>query len=207
MPQVFQARDRDQHAAALSQYLPNDKVFCAKNIDGSNLKNLIFGLGGSFKRIDDVIQRIWEGVSLVDTNDLDFIEAWEQMVGIPDDCFTTENLTLDQRRENILVKLRSLNILTEDDFITLINLLGFDANIKQGITFGVFPMTFPIIFFKSAKQARFTMVVELPSSLAPLFSFPFTFPFEFIEPGANIVACLLNQLKPANVDIVFQYTL
>lgn len=203
----FQAHTLEQHTQAFTQYLPSDKVFAAKNFDGSNLRKLFKGLSGELVRVDQIFQSVWDGTNLLETNDPDYMAAWESAVGIPNSYFTqTTSLTMDQRRNQVLIQLRSLGVLTAQDFIDLAALLGITITISPGTEISGFPLVFPFVFFASTTAARFTMVVNAPVSLSP-YSFPMTFPLTFSSDESNILETLFNILKPANTQIIFNYNL
>ena len=50
------------------------------------------------------------------------------------------------------------------------------------------------------------MVVNTPSDLVGLYSFPLEFPLTFSS-GNNILSSLFDVLKPANTRVIFNYTL
>lgn len=203
----FQAHTLEQHTQAFTQYLPNDKVFMAKNFDGSNLRKLFKGLSGELVRVDQIFQSVWDGTNLLETNDPDYMAAWEAAVGIPNSYFTqTTSLTMDQRRNQVLIQLRSLGVLTAQDFVDLAALLGITITITPGSEVTGFPFVFPFILFGSATDARFTMIVNAPTNLNP-FEFTMTFPLTFSSDESNILQTLFNILKPANTQIIFNYNL
>lgn len=203
----FQAHTLEQQTQAFTQYLPNDKVFMAKNFDGSNLRKLFKGLSGEVVRVDQIFQSVWDGTNLLETNDPDYMAAWEAAVGIPNSYFTqTTSLTMEQRRNQVLIQLRSLGVLTAQDFIDLAALLGITITITPGSEVTGFPFVFPFILFGSITDARFTMIVNAPTSLDP-FAFPMTFPLTFSSDEGNILETLFNILKPANTQIIFNYNL
>jgi uncharacterized protein YmfQ (DUF2313 family) len=100
-----------------------------------------------------------------------------------------------------------LGVLTEQDFIDLAAIFGYTIEISNGIEYGTFPLIFPFTLFANPKQARFTMIINMPTSLAPTSVFPLTFPFTFSSGGGSVIECLFNNLKPANTSIVFNYIL
>jgi uncharacterized protein YmfQ (DUF2313 family) len=204
----FQTHTLEQHQQALAQYAPNDRLFQAKNVKNTNLYKLFLGLGGEFTRVDEIFQNVWDNTNILTTNDADYISRWEDAVGIPDSIFLkTDSLPLSERKNNILLKLRSLNCLTEQDFIDLAAILGYTVEISNGINYGTFPLTFPFTFFSTTKQARFTMIVNVPTSLAPTSVFPLVFPFTLSSGGGSIIERLFNELKPANTTVIFNYIL
>lgn len=198
----FQAHTLQEHQQALGQYLPNDRLFAAKNIQGKNLFKLLMGLGGEFQRVDAIFQSVWDGTNILTTNDVNYIELWEGFVGIPDNIFTqTSSLTIEERRQNILIKLRSLGVLTEQDFIDLAALLGVAITIKHGIEFAYPPYTPPFIPM-SSYGARFVWIVQGPDldiASYPEYSVPF-----FPSAPVSQLSSLFEILKPANTILIFQ---
>jgi uncharacterized protein YmfQ (DUF2313 family) len=168
---------------------------------------LLQGLGGELTVLDQTIANTELGLNILETNDLDFISAWEAAVGIPNSYFpNTTSLPIEERRKQILIQIRSLGVLTAEDFINLAALLGFTITISSGVTYGTFPMMFPFTFFKDKVAARFTMIVNAPASLNP-YGFPLTFPLKLSSTTSNILETLFNILKPAPTQIIFNYIL
>jgi len=132
------------------------------------------------------------------------LEEWESALGIPDGCFNADG-PIEERRNHVLIKL-GLSVQTAEDFEDLATVFGFASNVKGGAFHGTFPMIFPIMFFPTGTDARYTMIIELPQSLNPNV-FPFTFPFVFGEREGNIIECLFDRLKPANTKNRYRYIL
>jgi uncharacterized protein YmfQ (DUF2313 family) len=204
----FQAHTVEEHQQALGQYFLNDRLATNKNIIGSNLYKMFMGLAGEFQRVDALFQSVWDGTNILTTNDPNYMALWEGAVGLPDGCFNqTTSLSIDERRNQVLIKLTSLGVLTEQDFIDLAALFGYTIEISNGIEYGTFPLTLPFTLFANPKQARFTMIVNMPTSLAPISVFPLVLPFTLCDGGGSVLECLFRELKPANTTIVFNYIL
>ncbi len=203
----FQAHTLEENTSALAAYLPNDKLFAAKNFDGTNLRKLLKGLGGELTRVDQIFQSVWDGTNILNTTDPNYMSAWEAAVGIPNTYFPqTTSLTIDERRQQVLIQLRSLGVLTAQDFIDLAALLGYVITISNDVEFGIFPLVLPFVLFGRESDVRFTMVVNAPTSLDP-FVFPMVLPFTLSSDQGNILETLFNILKPANIQIIFNYIL
>jgi uncharacterized protein YmfQ (DUF2313 family) len=201
----FDIRTNDEIVNSLAQGLPKGRLFQAAGINGSNLRRLLTGLAIEIERIEDkLINGIYESYFINENKD-GLLEVWESILGIPDSCFTIINKTRDERIEQVLAKLRMQYVVTEQDFIDFASILGFTVTIEQGIEIGTFPMTFPFPL-GSPKELRFTMLVNLEASLAPL-SFPYTFPLEFSSDSSNLIVCLFEKMKPANTSIIYNYIL
>jgi len=183
---------------SLADYLPNGSLFRSKKTANSKLRNMLFGLG--YQLLSAEQKLITTEYNLDINTSIELIEEWESMVKIPCSCFSGTG-TIAERRRDVLIKLNT-SVQTEEDFLYLANLLGISIDITSGISFSTFPIEFPWIFFDSGKDARFTMVVDFNVSSSN--SFPLIFPFTFDDQGTEIVRCLFNKLKPANVNIIYR---
>lgn len=192
-------RDLEQYTNSLARYLPGGCLFASKGVDNSTFRKLLRGMSGELFRINGLIKEYCEQTLPDET--VKFIEEWESALGIPDECFLGTG-TLDERRLDILVKLASSGIQTAQDFIDLAALFGIVITIQNGTVSGVFPMVFPIAFFSSSKDARFTIVVIF--SVVAGEEFPYTFPLPFGNNEIVILECLFDNLKPANCDVIFE---
>lgn len=183
--------------------MPNDKLFQAKNVKDTNLYKLFLGLGGEFTRVDEIFENVWNNTNILTTNDLEYISRWEGAVGIPDSIFRdTDSLALDKRKNNIILKLRSLNCLTKQDFIDLAALLGQVITIKHGIEVAFPPYTPPFIPIKNSKSARFIWIIQgknLDVASYPPYSVPFTPSAPFSQ-----LRNLFEVLKPAMTTLIYQ---
>ena len=194
---LFKQHTKEEHATSLAHFLPNGRVFAKKNIDGSTLFKFIMGLACELYRIEERMNLIAFEHDINATTQ--FIDEWESAVGIPDDCLSGAG-TLEERRSAILTKIAKMNVTTLQDFIDLAAEFGITPTIETGAASGLFPMTFPFILFDSPKQARFTMVIDFPTTLEV---FPLTFPIPFDDCIIGVVKCLFDRVKPANVQILY----
>lgn len=167
-----------QHSNALADYLPGGRMFEAKRINGSNLRQLLTGLAHELLRAQGYISTLYQEY-LPDQTKL-FLSEWERALGIPDDCFNGVG-TDDERLRDIILKLTAYaGIQTVSDFQNLADKFDLTAVVTPGVD-TVFPITDP----------RFAMVIEWFGAT----------PTESWQ--INIVSCLFSILKPANVEIYF----
>lgn len=197
---LFGTHTSTEQTNSLAAYLPPGDVFGASYEQGTNLRNLLIGLAAELYRVETTMNAIKYDHDPINTTQL--ITYWEAALGIPDSCIQIGGQTLAQRRNNVIAKFAKMNIITSSDFISLAALFGFTVTITAGKDVGVFPIPFPCWFFPSAKVARFTMIVTFPASQ---YVFPLAFPCNFSSPLTNIVQCLFNKLKPANVQVLYRY--
>ena len=182
---AIECHDIEEHTKALADYMPGGKLWAAKNIANSNLRNFIKGVSGESVRAETFLKALQD--QYIPDNTQNFLDDWEGALGIPDDCFDGEGDN-DERRRDILVKLASLGVQTVADFQNLASLFGITATVLPGEEATPVP-----------PNPKFTIVIEF---VAPE-GFPFTFPITFGSDTINILECLFNRLKPANCATVF----
>lgn len=194
---LFKQNTQNDITNSTAAFMPNGRVFAAKHEIDSDLRKFLNGLSKEFFDIDEQINLMSQDHDINET--VEFMDRWESAVGIPDDCFDT-NKTLEERRTQVLAKLAKMNLTTEQDFIDLATLFGVNVTIRSGKDASTFPMVFPIILFDTEKEAKFTMVVEFDSATN---GFPFTFPITFTDNENELIQCLFDKLRPANVQIIY----
>lgn len=195
---LFSDYTLEQQAQALANFLPNGELFLAKNVNDSIYRMFLRGLAHVGMDAQSYLRLFDREVDI--TRTVELLEEWEATVGIPDDCFDT-NTTIEIRRQQVLIKLAALGVQTEQDFKDLALLFGIVIEIDSGIKFNTFTLTLPVIFFETAKAARFTMVVTY--FVQQTSRFPYTFDFVFGDGTIPIIECLFRKLVPANVDLFF----
>lgn len=90
---------------------------------------------------------------------------------------------------------------TATDFEELAALLGLETEVTAGIAASGFSYDFPLLFFNSVKEARFSIVVKVTGELSGGFSYDF--PLTFGNLVFDKVKCFFNKLKPANCQVIF----
>lgn len=203
----FKSKSKEEQQQSLASFLPNGRVFLAKALPTTNLYKLLYGLAVEIARVEGVINDIASEHDIRTTTLL--IEEWERALGIPDDCFPGTG-DLATRRNHVLIKLASLGVQTEQDFIDLATIFGFTITIEKMAEFTIFPMysMFPIEFSPDPMTSRFTWRIRFTSG-TPRCIFPFVslFPVCFGDNASNIVECLFDKLRPANTIIEYRYPL
>lgn len=202
----IEKRTQEQTANSMAQSLPTGRLFCAANIDDSNLRRLLEGLAVEIWRIEGKIANdVYEQYFVNEGND-GLLEEWESHLGIPDDCLKIEGKTRAERVEQVILKLGLDKLVTEQDYIDLAAAIGIIITIDHGIDPGIgsFPFVFPF-FLGDAKYLRHLMIVNMPVELKPSSVFPVTFPFTFGE--GTVLECLFNKIKDASILIQYRYIL
>ena len=165
----------------IASLLPNDRLFKTKNIIDKVLYRFLKGATFEFSRVETLIRDVANQYDPQQT--IDLLERWESAVGLPDDCISLAT-TIDERRENVLLKLRSLYAQSEQDFIDLAELLGYTITIEHGSDKFYPPYEIPH-FLLTPPQGRFIWIVR-SSSVLP-----------------QKLKCLFNKLKPVHTKLIF----
>ena len=196
---LFSERTKEEQTNSLTAFYPAGSAFESANTEGSVFGDFNEGLSGEIKRVYDDMNNLSEDYDILVTDEL--LSQWEGAVGIPDDCFPGTG-TKTERRLHVLLKFAKMNVQTIDEFVEVIELLGFTVTLVPGSEVGIFPLAFPIEFFADTQQARFTLIVNLDGNNAV---FPLSFPVEFASSINNIVICILNLIKPTNVKLLLRF--
>lgn len=185
----------DEHVQSLAAYLPNGKLFEAKNIQDSNFRQLLRGLSGEIFNAQGYLATL-ENEYIPSLTTL-FIEEWERALGIPDECAPGSG-TITERRRDIVVKLASLGVQTAEDFVALAALYG--------IVVTVTPLsdespTLPVGV--SEVEARYIFVVTGPGLTISVP--PYDVPFNLFG-DETILQCLINRQAPSNCAVIYRNT-
>ena len=182
---------RESHTNILADFLPSGPLFEAKKIGDSNFRKLLTGFAGELVTAEGYIKTFDEEYSPLTTTL--FIEEWERVLSIPDDCFKATGDT-DERRVHILTKLASLGIQTVADFIELGVVFGIVITVEPLDEMSVPPI--PIVY----PDARFTIVITGANLQAGVP--PYDVPFTPVSNESTLI-CLFNKLKPSNCKLIF----
>lgn len=199
---LLKKKTDDTQASLLASRLPSGIAWLSKLDPNSNIYKFLLALAKEFNLFETKVNNLVCELDPTTTEDL--IENWEKEVGIPDGCIDVAS-NLQDRRDNVLLKIRGLNVQTAQDFIDLAASYGFTIQIQPAAVH-LFPLIFPHYFFGSAKEARFTVFVDFQSEVNPSV-FPLAFPYQFGFSQTKIIECLFQKLMPATVNVIYRYIL
>lgn len=187
---LFKLRSNSDTASSIAAYLPNDRLFAAKNVEGTNLRALLKGMAWEFMKVQSLLNELPDEY-LPDTT-TKLIAEWESALGIPDGCFkaTGDN---DERRRDILIKLAALGAQTGLDFEGVADLFGLVTTVTPGLDSVE-------VFGGGDSEARFTIVIDVTAEVVD--GFEYSFPLPFISSTTQLMECVLNKIKPANCNIL-----
>ncbi|WP_434779281.1 putative phage tail protein [Neisseria sp. Ec49-e6-T10] len=147
----------------------------------------------------------------------DLISAWEESCGLPDHCTIYFSQTLDQRRLQVVYRIRRKPIITTDEIEQVIKeLTGFDVKIiprrkSSNILNNAFDggASFDAAPFSTNKSDRFTFDVYINYEDENSFDGEYPLDGDYLLDGQarpTILECLINKIKPANTVAVYHYS-
>lgn len=167
----------------LKSFLPKGDFWIGLEYTDNNFRLLIEALSKEYKRMGDTICDFIQ--DFIPDSTENYLEEWEASLQIPDDCIPLADND-DDRRENILLKLRSLNIQNADDLQELATLLGFTLEVVPINPFPPYDVPFiPVTY----PECNFIIQYKADFSSDP-------------DKG-DILQCLLEKITPAHVKILF----
>lgn len=202
MKKDFKPNSIETNAQTIANMLPGGDLFIAKNIKDSNLRKMLISLATELTRLEETIYELSIQYDLKNTVNL--IDEWERALGIPDECFSSDGVPVALRQKQVFAKFALMNLVTEEDWKSLANLFGFTIQIIHPMNNNGFDYTFDFYFFDD-KTARYTIIIKFMGISAPEDVFDQTFDFTFS--ADNVLICLFEHLKPANVQIKYEYEL
>ncbi len=200
--QEFVVNDSSANTQTLANYLPNGKLFQAKNIENSVLRKVLGVFALELIRKETFIKATAD--HYYPFNTIDFLTEWESALSIPDDCFKVDGVSVENRQKQIIAKLAIDNIITLQDFVSMANFFDYTITIETGFETDSFPMVFPFILSGTTEEQKFTIIVTF-YNISPEPGFSYTFPFNFpTQSPIDFLKCLIKKLVPANVGVIFK---
>ena len=199
---LFNPHTVDQHTQSLADYMPNGELFIAKNIEDSNFRQLLKGWSYELQRLEATLIEVAQEYDIYNTND--FISEWENVVGIPDSCFSNE-VDIVTRRKQVIIKLSAEGVNTKQDFIDLAALLGFTITITYPAETPFYPpYDIPLDLITGIPESRYVWIVT-GDGLVPNVP-PYDIPLSLISAQQSVLQCFFEKLKPAHTKIIYKNT-
>lgn len=187
----FNAPTIDESCVQIAGSIPQGRGWNKKTDPESNIFGLIRSLAHGINLVQQRIQLLVDEFNI--NNTFDLLTDWETSVGIPDDCLKDLD-SLIQRRSAIISRLRKIPVVTKEEFEALaFELIGETAVVTDGWSYDR-ANNFPDAY------SRFKMYVQFVDSIT---GFPYSFPYPFGRLRNDLVECVFNAVKPANVVVIF----
>lgn len=217
--EIFHPHTIEEHTDALASHLPGGRLFLAAMQDASVMRLFLKGLSVAHLDLESLLVLFAKELDISETTYL--LDGWEKTVGIPDSCFQVEGKTIEERRNNVLIKLASLGVQTASDFVSLAAMFGVTVTVEtgdyntQGWT-GSSDLeernTIIIVYVVGGGDAFFDgPPYPNPPNTQAFDGLPFHAAgsvsafdgFRFGTAGVGSMECLFEKLKPANNQIVY----
>lgn len=199
---LFNPHTVDENAFLLASHNPTGRLWGNAFKPDTFFGKLFLGLAMEFYRFDVLVNQLYGEMDINQANEL--LIDWEKSVGLPDDCFNT-TVSIEERRKQVLQKFSNFGgVQKAEDFVRVGAVFGFDLTVTPMSILGVFPLTFPIFFTGTPKEARHTILVVINGDLSSSEIFPLPFPIPFSSGGRNFLQCIFNTLAPANVSVIIK---
>lgn len=187
---LFKEHTDDEQAHGLAAYLPNGRLWVAKHIPASNLRNLLIGLGRELTRVEQKQNEICNEADIAQASAL--ITEWEKLLGIPDATIPI-GATLTDRRNNVLFKLSVFGASKAVDYVRIANVLGYNVTVGPADGGGDMPAT--------AIEKRYVIIVTVVGTST---TWPWTWPIVWGGVNLDALKAIFAKIKPAVCTIVYR---
>lgn len=193
----FSAPSQAEAARQLASVIPDGRAWQAKYIVGTGMYALTSACAAEFRQIQIQIETLAQEFDIRLTDQL--LPDWEKSTGLPEACIG-QMASLADRRNAVILRLRKIPFVTKADYENLaLQLTGLSVTVTPGADIELFPLNFPIHL--ASGNSYFKLYVTFNNAIG---GFPYSFPFNFVSTGDNIIRCVFEQIAPANVLIIFQ---
>lgn len=189
-------QSNEEQANSIADYLPDDETFVSKNVSGTNTRTMLEVFSKQLTNFEEIVNVFTNEMSPECADQL--MGEWENMLGIPDDCYKVEGVSLTDRRRNALIKLAKMNVQTNEDFTILAEAFNITATVQSGIDYS---NETGYVFAGGDTEARFTIVITFINNNVEKFTF--TFPITFGLEILDLLECVFSKVKPANCNVLF----
>lgn len=191
------ANDAVNYEIAIRKLFPRGKAF--KFTEGKSLTSVVKAISIPFFKVDKRAKQLVDEMNPLYT--LELLPEWERVLGLPSKCTPTENVTVQERRFQVISKLSIQGGQSKEFYINLVKLMGFNIDIKE--------------------HKRFTCVSKCNDAITNTDPWQFTWDvivkeavvYKFNAKSAcneslrvfrnETVQCLINQMKPAHTFVRF----
>lgn len=199
MANYFKNLSLKEQTKVIAQYLPDDPLYCGKNIVGHPLYKVLNGIAPSFIDVQDYFNSLCSELDPNKANEL--LSSWERFLGIPDDCIPLQE-TVRGRRNAILLKFAGMQFTVTERFQYVLDVLGIEGvTITNGGSTQLFSLQLPYYFLSGG--GKFTIFVTFPDGVINTFSLKF--PIQFTTTPLDFIKCLFSKLKPAHTKITYAF--
>jgi uncharacterized protein YmfQ (DUF2313 family) len=186
-----------KYEAAIKGLFPKGKAF--KFLSDKSLNSTVKAIALPFYRVDNRAKELIEEMNPLFT--LELLPEWERVLGLPNSCSATEDVTIQERRFQVLSKLSIQGGQSKQFYINLIKSLGFNIEIKEHSPFVAGSSAGDDLANTTDWQFTWDVVVL---EAAVYYFVAGSSAGESLRVFRNeIVQCFINQMKPAHTFVRF----
>lgn len=199
---LFDPHTIEENAYLLASHFPLGKLWLNAFNPNSAFGKLVLGLAKEFQRFEVLVSKFYKEMDINQTDEM--LPEWEESVGLPDDCFSTD-VPLATRRLQVREKFSNFGgVQLAEDFVRVGAVFGFDLTVIPYTSIAAFPLAFPINFVATSKEVKHTIFVVINGDLSGGDIFPLPFPIPFSSGGRNFLQCIFETLAPASVNVIIK---
>jgi len=190
----------DEYRNQLQQLLPPGYAIPAT--EGTDAYLLLDGIAQELARLDGRAETLISEANPATTNEM--LPDWERVAGLPDECSSGEDSTVEERRRALLAKLTATGGQSAAYFIEVAKALGYDVTIEEFHPFrvGMSQVGDPL----TNGPWQFTWRVNAPADTVSTFKVGLSVVGDPLATwGNDMLECFLNKIKPAHTILLFGY--
>lgn len=198
-----------------SDALPKGRLWEAYGVEGTPNNAIAQGVGAMIAVVLAYFEYVRKETCPYTTTDL--IEEWEESVGLPDPCTIQHFQTIEERRQQVILRLRKTPIVTAAQMETMVKTLtGFDVKVvprrsKTNYQNALFDglSNFDAPEFSNDLTDRFTFDVFVDYTEESGLDGSLDFGALALLDGLvrpDVIKCVIERLKPANSVAVYQFS-
>jgi uncharacterized protein YmfQ (DUF2313 family) len=201
MTDFFKTPPLDGTAQQMADSIPQGRAWGSKNIEGSNERKLITSLAAAHNRVQQQIELLSGEFNILQTVEL--LPDWEESVGLPSTCFGLAE-TIEQRREQVIQRLRKQPVVTRADFQDFLDGLFPELGVEviPGSEYFTFEYDLEATLIGELDE-KFILVVKVPISGDQL---EYDLEYDLTGgPNTDQLECVLRKITPCNVLIIIEF--
>lgn len=200
------ARTQEQYRQALANNLPQGEIFRGKGIVGTVIYNLLLSLAYTYSRFDDRADDLIN--EMFPQTVIESLDEWELEYGLPDPCYGDVELTTEERQKILLTKFASIGGQNPEYYINIASNLGFTVEIVEfnGARYTIDEYTTTAYGLTSHPYVWHVNVSGVETIYAKYSTDRYaTTQYSKLGIDTSILECVINELKPAHTQVIFNY--
>lgn len=202
-------RTQEQFRKALADNLPQGEGLKAKGIVGTVLYNLLYGLAYCYLQLDnrsnDLIDEMFPQTVI------ESLDEWEIEYGLPAPCYSGLSLTTEERQKILLAKFASVGGQNKDYYISIAADLGFEVTITEfngaRFTLDTYGDSSGTAYGLTSHPYEWYVNVSGVDTIYAIYTTDRYSGTQYQKLGidTSILECVINELKPAHTQVIFNY--